>query len=426
MPARPARGRRPGRAGGHGDKPLPTEVAAQIVAKTDGVPLFVEELTKTVLEIGPARGCRRPLRAVRPAAAARDPGDPARLADRPPRPSRPGQGGGADRRRDRPGVLPRAARRGRRPAASRNSGRPRPAGRLRAGLPPRHAARGHLHASSTPWSRTPPTVPCSSPGVNNCTPASRRCSKEQFPETAETQPELLAHHFTEAGFAEQAIDYWRRAGAPGRSRGRRMVEAIAQLSKGLDLLDERCQTRPNAIDKELDLRDALGRSARSPPRAGGCQRLSGAYARAWELCEQSGRSGRSSLPCCGAMSSITCVANPAGPSTWPSELLRSRERAGQSPAFRPSLLWARMLFSIGRFADATQHCERGHRLYDAVDDLGTRAPLARAEHPEWCAVFSWRGLCWLLGYPGSSLGERSKRRWPSATSSRHAYSPPSP
>ena len=35
-----------------GDKALPDEVAAQIVAKTDGVPLFVEELTKTVLESG--------------------------------------------------------------------------------------------------------------------------------------------------------------------------------------------------------------------------------------------------------------------------------------------------------------------------------------------------------------------------------------
>ena len=35
-----------------GDKALPAEVAAQIVAKTDGVPLFVEELTKTVLESG--------------------------------------------------------------------------------------------------------------------------------------------------------------------------------------------------------------------------------------------------------------------------------------------------------------------------------------------------------------------------------------
>ena len=35
-----------------GDKALPPEVVEQIVAKTDGVPLFVEELTKTVLESG--------------------------------------------------------------------------------------------------------------------------------------------------------------------------------------------------------------------------------------------------------------------------------------------------------------------------------------------------------------------------------------
>ena len=35
-----------------GDKPLPTEIVEQIVARTDGVPLFVEELTRTVLESG--------------------------------------------------------------------------------------------------------------------------------------------------------------------------------------------------------------------------------------------------------------------------------------------------------------------------------------------------------------------------------------
>ena len=33
-------------------KPLPPEVRDQIMARTDGVPLFIEELTKTVLESG--------------------------------------------------------------------------------------------------------------------------------------------------------------------------------------------------------------------------------------------------------------------------------------------------------------------------------------------------------------------------------------
>ena len=34
----------------------------------------------------------------------------------------------------------------------------------------------------------------------------------QFPDTAATQPELLAHHYTEAGCREQAVSYWQRAG----------------------------------------------------------------------------------------------------------------------------------------------------------------------------------------------------------------------
>ena len=42
-----------------GGKALPPEVVAQIVAKTDGVPLFVEELTKTVLESGLLRETER-------------------------------------------------------------------------------------------------------------------------------------------------------------------------------------------------------------------------------------------------------------------------------------------------------------------------------------------------------------------------------
>lgn len=36
--------------------------------------------------------------------------------------------------------------------------------------------------------------------------------EEQFPQTVETQPELVAHHYTEAGLPEQAIPYWERAG----------------------------------------------------------------------------------------------------------------------------------------------------------------------------------------------------------------------
>src|SRR5207248_319125 len=59
--------------------------------------------------------------------------------------------------------------------------------------------------------------------------------EERFPETAETQPELLAHHYTEAGLTEQAISYWKRAGERATARSANL-EALGHLNRGLDLL----------------------------------------------------------------------------------------------------------------------------------------------------------------------------------------------
>ena len=58
---------------------------------------------------------------------------------------------------------------------------------------------------------------------------------EHFPETAETQPELLAHHLTEAGLHAPAVDAWRQAGEHSVARSA-YVEAIVHLTKGLEVL----------------------------------------------------------------------------------------------------------------------------------------------------------------------------------------------
>src|SRR5439155_23709731 len=66
--------------------------------------------------------------------------------------------------------------------------------------------------------------------------------ESQFPHTAETQPELLAHHFTEAGLTEKAVDYWLKAGR--RSQERSAVrEAIGHLTKGLALSETLGESR---------------------------------------------------------------------------------------------------------------------------------------------------------------------------------------
>src|SRR5258707_6273844 len=66
----------------------------------------------------------------------------------------------------------------------------------------------------------------------------------QFPQTAKTQPELLGHHFTEAGLTEKAIGSWLKAGQRSRERSA-FCEAIGHLTKGRALLDtlEESRTR---------------------------------------------------------------------------------------------------------------------------------------------------------------------------------------
>ena len=73
--------------------------------------------------------------------------------------------------------------------------------------------------------------------------------EERFPEIVETQPEILAHHFTEAGlnqdagFNQQAANYWQQAGQTAMRRSAN-VEAANHLTKGLELLEK----LPNTAD----------------------------------------------------------------------------------------------------------------------------------------------------------------------------------
>ena len=82
-----------------GNKNLPADMIAEIVERTDGIPLFVEEMTKAVLEAESESVARRTVAAAPSAAlavpASLDASLMARLG-----PAQPGQGGGADRRCD--------------------------------------------------------------------------------------------------------------------------------------------------------------------------------------------------------------------------------------------------------------------------------------------------------------------------------------
>jgi predicted ATPase len=57
----------------------------------------------------------------------------------------------------------------------------------------------------------------------------------QFPVLVETQPELVAQHYTAAGCIEQAVHYWQRAGQHASDRSAHL-EAISHVTTGIELL----------------------------------------------------------------------------------------------------------------------------------------------------------------------------------------------
>jgi predicted ATPase len=77
----------------------------------------------------------------------------------------------------------------------------------------------------------------------------------EFPEIVAAQPELLAHHYTEAGLRQQAIDNWLRAGERGNERSAN-PEAIAHLTRGLEILDDLPESSQRD-EKELAFQVAL-------------------------------------------------------------------------------------------------------------------------------------------------------------------------
>jgi class 3 adenylate cyclase len=238
-----------------GNAVLSSEAAAEIVERADGVPLFVEELTRALLEAGGAGAAveKTLAGALAPSAAV-----PAALH------------APLMARLDRLGQAPKATAQiaaaiGREfsfellaPVAARREGELLDAlGRLaEAGLvfhrgAPPHATYLFKHAL-----------------VRDAAYGSllRRRREElhariaavletDFPEEVAAEPELLAHHLTEARLLEKAVRYWLRAGERATERSANL-EAIAHLKRGLETL-ERLPASRSRDEQELLLQAAL-------------------------------------------------------------------------------------------------------------------------------------------------------------------------
>jgi class 3 adenylate cyclase/predicted ATPase len=367
-----------------GGKALPDEVVAQIVDRTDGVPLFVEELTKNVLESGvPALGI------------------PTTLHD------------SLMARLDHLGPVRRVAQIGAAIGREFSYALSRAVSRLPDDE--LQTALGSLVVSGLVFQRgTPPEAIYSFKHalVQDAAHGSLlRSSRQQLhaqiagaletssPELMDSQPELLAQHYAEAGFVEKSVACWGKAGRRSIDRSA-MAEAAAQLQKGLDQL----ALLPNDLARqrqELEFCSALA-GVLNAVKGFAAPETGLAYARARGLWEQLG-CPREFLGVPVGQSRYHAVHGELHLARRLHEDLLSLSRQRNDPAglVLGHSSSGRNLMLAGRFASSRSHLEEALALYDPISHRALVHQAGFHPHVDSQAFLGIALLC--LGYPDQAL-----------------------
>ena len=238
------------------DKVLPDAVVEQILARTDGVPLFIEELTRSLLE-------HELLRETSDSYVLEGPPPPLAI----PATLQASLAARLDLLGAVKDVASIGAAIGREFSyeliASVSALAPADLdaalGRLTvSGLVSRRGpCRRRATLSSTRWCRRPPTILKSRRRQLHADIA--RVMVERFSALAEGQAEIVAHHFTEAALPREATEYWIEAGrlAHVRWANREAASFFEQALRVLETLPETRATVAQAIDLRLDLKTSL-------------------------------------------------------------------------------------------------------------------------------------------------------------------------
>jgi class 3 adenylate cyclase/predicted ATPase len=229
--------------------------------------------------------------------------------------------------------------------------------------------------------------------------------EQQFPDTVEKQPELLAYHYTEAGRAEPAIAYWRKAGQRATERAAN-IEAIDHLRHGLAVV-ELLPDRAARADEELAILLALGPALMST-RSSTAPEIQEVYGRARQIARDTGRLKELFATVFGFWLVAYSSGNREAARSFTSEIMSIAQNQSD-PGY---LLQAHhcawpMEFYIGNFEAARKHIEAGLPLYDK-EAHRDHAVLYGGHHPEPCGfVFDALALQ-ALGRADSSLARLEK------------------
>ena len=398
-----------------GGKALPNEVVRQIVAKTDGVPLFVEELTKTVLESDLVRAVNGHYELAGPVSALSIPVTlqdslMARL-DRQPLAKRVAQLGATVGREFSYELLH---------ATEVLAGE-----ELQQGLEQLVQAELIYQRGYLPDVRyTFKHALIQDTAYESLLKRTRQqyhhqiaqVIAQQFTERVGTQPELLAHHYTEANLIEQALPYWLQAGQQATQRFAN-TEAIQHLNQGVELLQTLSDNRERA-QQELSFHMALGAPLfaisgwSSPERSRSMER-------AYTLCQQIGEPRQ----LFGVLMGMAAF-HIGGHSTLQTglevaeQMLRLAQHEDDATLKqRAHAFMANALLYTGDLSAARRHLVDGLALNDAVDnsfvdqfglDIETALRFFSSFTP------------WLLGFPEQAM-QHSTRAVPQAQEEAHPY-----
>ncbi|MDZ7267288.1 MAG: AAA family ATPase [candidate division KSB1 bacterium] len=383
-----------------GDKTLPAPVLKQIVTKTDGIPLFVEELTRMVLESGLLREEDRRFELIGPLPPL---AIPATLQD--------WLMARLDRLAPVKEVAQLAAAIGREFSYDLINAVDLVEERtLRQGLA-QLASAGLLQSQSDAGSRSV-TYAFKHALIQEAAYQSLLKSRrqqyhqriaqtlvEKFYDTACEQPELLAHHYTEAGLYDTAIAYWQWAGEKAIQRSAH-PEAISHLSKGLELLQHLPENAQHD-QLEVELLTYLG-VAMTASQGYTSPEVDKIYSRARTLCERLNQTPRLASAMLGLWKAALVRGDLRQAHALAQEcmllaetkqdlelLLTAHLTLGVSAASTGELLTARehLREAIHLYLPSDHHTD----IYDYGEDLGVVALIYLAH------------VSWMLGYPEQAL-----------------------
>jgi class 3 adenylate cyclase/predicted ATPase len=369
-------------------KPLPREVAEQIIKHTDGVPLFLEELTKTVLEgalleeqadryvlTGPLPPLAIPTSLQASLMARLD-----RLASL----KDVAQIGAAIGREFSYELLAAVAGHSEHDLQSALDQLVTAGLIFRRGTPPRVSLQfKHALVQDAAYS----TLLRSRRQELHARIA--RVLEEAFPDIVETQPELLAHHCTQAGLTEQAIDYWQRAGERALTRSANL-EASRHFGHGIEMIKSLSYS-PAHTRREFRLYLGLGPANRAIKGHAAPETLD-AFTRARDLFDADTSLPEQMVVFYGlwGVHFVRAEIEAARKVAEQALLLMARNADAASQAHANRLM-GETLFALGEFVEARQYLQRAIAFCDS--DRATHTDLRFSFD---CKVGALAFLAWVL------------------------------